>query len=84
MLHTDAMLLVGVDPALWEESVRVWEHTRVGLVEYGRHADDGLGLSEVDYDVHRGGIKEGDAPLLLVGVCLGWGMLTPAGISHSL
>lgn len=57
MLHTDTMLLVGVDPALWEESVRVWEYTRVGLVEYGRHADDGLGLLEVHCDIHRGGIK---------------------------
>ena len=41
-LHTDAILFANIDPALGEEGMRVWEHSRVGLMKYGCHADDGL------------------------------------------
>ncbi len=41
-LHTNALLLLKVDPTFWEEGVRVWEYVRVNLVEYWSHADDGL------------------------------------------
>lgn len=48
VVHTDAFLLIEVDPALWEEGVRVWKYVWVNLVEDGGHADDGLGLLEED------------------------------------
>ena len=43
-LHTNALLLLEVDPALWEECVWVGKHVWVDLVIYGGHADDGLGI----------------------------------------
>ena len=57
MFHTDSLFLLEVDPPLWEEGVWVWEYVRVGLVEYGSHADDGLRLSEKDRDNGAGGIE---------------------------
>lgn len=57
VLHTESLLLLDIDPALWEEGVRAWEHVWVNLVEYGCHADDGLKLSELDCDTHGGNLK---------------------------
>ena len=58
-VHADALLLVNVDPAVWEEGVRVWKHIWVDLVENGGHADDGLGFElEVDCDIHKTGVQK--------------------------
>lgn len=51
--HAGALLLVDVDPAFWEESMRVWEYVSVGLVEYRCHADDSLRLLEPDWVFKR-------------------------------
>lgn len=60
-VHTDALLLVNIDPAVWDEGVRIWEHIWVGLVENWGHADDGLGFeSEADYDSHKTGVQKSD------------------------
>ena len=81
MVHADALFLVNIDPALWEESVWVWEHIGLGLMENWGHADNGLGFeSESDCDSHRTGVQKKRQP----GYVGTKGVLTPAGISHSL
>ena len=80
-LHADALLLVNIHPALWEEGVRIWEYIWVGLVENWGHADDSLAFeSEADCDSCKTGVQKKRQPGY-VGIN---GVLTPAGISHSL
>ena len=80
-VHADALLLVNINPALWEEGVRIWEHIWLGLVENRGHADDGLGFeSETDCNSHKTGVPRKRQP----GYAGTKGVLTPAGISYSL
>ena len=80
-VHADALFFVNVDPALWEEGVRIWEYIWVGLVENWGHADDGLAFeSEGDRNSHKTGVQK-KRQSGYVGTN---GVLTPAGISHSL
>ena len=80
-VHAEALFLVNVDPALWEEGMRIWEHIWFGLVENRGHADDGLGFeSESDCDGYKTGVQKKRKP----GNVGTRGVLTPAGISHCL
>ena len=80
-VHADTLLLVNVDPAFWEEGVRVWEHIWFRLVKNRGHADDGLGFeSEEECDGHRTGFQKKRLSRYVETK----GVLTPAGISHSL
>ena len=62
-VHADALFLVNIDPALWEEGMRVWEYIWFGLVEDWGHADDGLGFeSESDCDYYKTGVQKKRQP----------------------
>ena len=80
-VHADTLLLVNINPALWEEGMRIWEHIWLGLVEDWGHADDGLEFeSEAVCNSHKIGVPKKRQP----GYTRIESVLTPAGISYSL